>query len=353
VACYYFPNWGPKGESEWGVLQAAKPKFEGHIQPKVPLWGYQNEQDPAVMAQKIDAAADSGIDSFIFDWYWYDTGSKFGKALENGFLKAPNNNRIKFAVMWCNHDDGPNHPGAVARATFETITDYVIKNYFTHPSYWKIDGCPYFSIYQFFSLVETFGGSIPETTAALERFRQKTKAAGFPDLHLNVVCWGVRPEGLLTRNPGLQVDSLTSYVWVHHISVPDFPATQYQILADAYFQTLYNGGAGNGLQQPAINFSVPYHPNVTMGWDPSPRCDQSAPWTQDKPYPYGAVLVGNTPQAFKNALLQAVKFVDASPHKQKIITIDAWNEWTEGSYLEPDTVNGMKYLQAIKEVFRR
>ena len=67
LAAYYFPNWGPVAQSEWPTLQAAKPRFEGHAQPKVPVWGYENENDPVVMARKIAAAADHGIDAFIFD----------------------------------------------------------------------------------------------------------------------------------------------------------------------------------------------------------------------------------------------------------------------------------------------
>jgi Na+/melibiose symporter-like transporter len=72
VAVYYFPNWGPENASEWGPVKRAQPRFEGHAQPKVPAWGHQDETDPAVMAQKIDAAADHGVDAFIFCWYYYN-----------------------------------------------------------------------------------------------------------------------------------------------------------------------------------------------------------------------------------------------------------------------------------------
>src|SRR5450759_2445336 len=65
VACYYFPNWGPLVTSEWNTVKFTQPKFEGHQQPKVPLWRYENENDPEVMAKKIDAAAENGIDAFI------------------------------------------------------------------------------------------------------------------------------------------------------------------------------------------------------------------------------------------------------------------------------------------------
>ncbi|MGD0044699.1 MAG: glycoside hydrolase family 99-like domain-containing protein, partial [Isosphaeraceae bacterium] len=57
-----------------------------------------------VMAQKIDAAADYGVNAFIFDWYYYDDGPYLQRALDRGFLQATNNSRIKFGLMWANHD---------------------------------------------------------------------------------------------------------------------------------------------------------------------------------------------------------------------------------------------------------
>ena len=83
VAAYYFPNWHEETQpavshGEWEALKNAKPRFPGQPQPRVPLWGYQDEADPEVMAQKIDAAADHGVDAFLFDWYWHN--GREGKA---------------------------------------------------------------------------------------------------------------------------------------------------------------------------------------------------------------------------------------------------------------------------------
>jgi len=70
-------------------------------------------------------------------------GSKYlYSALEKGFLGATNNARLKFSVMWCNHDLGSMAKGAVRPETFEQMTDYLIENYFSNPSDWKIDGSP-------------------------------------------------------------------------------------------------------------------------------------------------------------------------------------------------------------------
>jgi hypothetical protein len=375
IACYYFPNYhvdprneaahGP-GWSEWELVKRAEPRFPGHRQPRVPAWGYLDESDPAVMVTKIDAAADHGVDVFIYDWYWYDDGPFLERGLDRGFLHAPNNDRMRFALMWANHDwvdihpaklsgVGPHarllYPGAVTRETFDTVADVLVSRYFPHPAHWLIDGCPYFSIYDLAKLIEGLGGPEP-TRAALASLRARTKAAGFPDLHLNAVVWSVRilpgetgisdPDQLLRE---LGFDSITSYVWIHHVALrgPDaFPEFSYEAACDRYMA--YWGQVG-------ADFSLPYFPNVTMGWDASPRTVQSDAYL-DAGYPFMPMLAGNTPERFRQALVLARERLDRRPAGiPRVLTLNAWNEWTEGSYLEPDTATGLAYLEAIRAVF--
>ena len=191
VAAYYFPQyhrdprndrWHGPGWTEWALVRAATPRFPGHQQPKVPLWGYEDEADPAVMARKIDAAADHAVDTFIFDWYWYDGAPFLNGALDEGFLGAPNNDRLQCALMWANHDwisifprahdTTPRvlAPGATSRPQFEAAVEYMIERYFAHPSYWRIDGKPYFSIYELMTFVRGLGGA-DATRWALDWFR--------------------------------------------------------------------------------------------------------------------------------------------------------------------------------------
>jgi hypothetical protein len=365
VAAYYFPNWGPLETSEWGLIKWAKPRFEGHLQPKVPAWGFENENDPAVMARKIEAAARHGIDAFIFDWYFFDPqpeakkaagsspwdGQKYlSRALEQGFLEAPNNRDLKFAIMWCNHDVGPAR-GAVTPATFETLAVYVTATYFPHPSYWKLAGKPYFSIYDTKKFLESFGNDLDAAAAALDRFRERARAAGFPGLHVNAVLFGLPKETRDEVIRRLGFDSTTSYVWIHHAPLADFPATDYAKAANAYFRAVNRGGGYHGLDRPAASLPVPYHPNVSMGWDSSPRCRNAPDWATRRGYPFGAVMVNNTPAAFRAALERARPLAEANPPGQRVVTINSWNEWGEGSYIEPDTTHGLGYLEAIRDVF--
>lgn len=368
VACYYFGNYHPgdprnaalkgPGWTEWELVKAARPRFPGHAQPKVPLWGHEDESDPAVMERKITAAADHGIDAFIFDWYFYDDGPFLQRPLENGFLPAENNDQLRFALMWANHDWVDIHPyargapagllfpGAVTPATFEKIGDLVIDRYFSHPSYWLVEGCPYFSIYDLSQLLASFS-SAGQARAALDKFRDKVRRAGFPDLHLNAVVWGkpVLPGEVVIDNvprliDELGFDSVTSYVWFHHVELPDLQ-TDYADVLDSYLRHW---------DLAKQDFRQPYYPNVTMGWDSSPRAGQKDAFGNFG-YPFTNTISGNTPARFRRALEMTRDRLRQEPVPQRILNINSWNEWTEGSYLEPDTVNGLAYLEAVRDVF--
>ena len=354
VAAYYFPNWGPVNNSEWASVKNAKPRFPGHQMPKVPLWGYENENLPSVMEKKIGIAAKYGVDVFVFDWYIYDKpiGKYLSEALENSFLNAKNNSKIKFALMWCNHDANGGK-GIVKPKTFENdIMDYVIEKYFKHPSYWLIDGCPYFSIYLMKNLVSTYGESLLKTSEAIELFREKVKAAGFKDLHLNCMVGGMGKDRSSMIDK-FRVDSIGSYHMLTNIKDPaTFPTRDYVAVCDRYFKTVESGGGTGGLEEPAKNYGIPYHLNASMGYDTSSRCGNDPNWINktDVGYPYGAVTMNNTPNNFKKALVKAKEITMRKPKNERIIMINSWNEWGEGSYLEPDIINKMGYLEAIRDI---
>jgi hypothetical protein len=88
-----------------------------------------------------------------------------------------------------------------------------------------------------------------------------------------------------------------------------------------------------------------------MGWDSSPRASQTDTYVNGG-YPHLPVIQGNTPAAFRKALQSAKSFLDATAKDgYKVIAINSWNEWTEGSYLEPDTVNKLGYPAETAKVF--
>ncbi|MDD3927754.1 MAG: glycoside hydrolase family 99-like domain-containing protein, partial [bacterium] len=203
VAAVYFPSWhandhyqawyGPRF-TEWELLKSAVPLYSGHHQPKIPLWGYFDESDPDWSAREIDLAADHGVTAFLFDWYWYSGVRIMEEALEKGFLKAPNRKRLKFAVMWANHNWGPwpavtGIPGMGVTVgdgpsvwlpirhtmdDLDRVIDYCCDHYFKEPNYWKVDGMPEFVIYDIMELVRQLGG-IGEAGAGLERMNKRAE----------------------------------------------------------------------------------------------------------------------------------------------------------------------------------
>ena len=347
----------PDGIGEWQTVMSNKPKFEGHEQPRYPLWGYINEADPYVAEMEIAAAADHGINLFIFDWYWYDGLPFLEGHLDDGYLKARNNNRVKFYLMWANHDvnlgwdkrnadDAFNEKntaqiwkGGVDRMQFEKIVHRFIDKYFTRPSYYEIDGKPVFMVYDLRNLLGGLGG-IEKTRQALSWFRAEVKKAGFAGLELQLsmrdenapdVSWKEGGKTYAQRElvQALGFDSLTHYQFVHFI--PDVNRDYNAIVKDAVAQWDFI----------SKSYAAKYYPHVSVGWDASPRT-----------YRYvGAVVKNNTPENFEKALRQAKAFVGAHPDRAPLITINSWNEWTETSYLQPCSLYGYGYLDAVKHVF--
>ncbi|MCH7228119.1 glycoside hydrolase family 99-like domain-containing protein [Haloferula sp. A504] len=360
VAAYYWPSchfderWAtffPDGsQGEWESIRNAKPKFEGHWQPRVPAWGYLMDNDPKAMEKKIDAAVSHGVNVMLFDWYWFENKPLLESALNDGFLKARNSQKMKFYLMWANHDAKTawdirrSHdletiwPGSVDRPTFETVVARVINQYFSQPNYYQIDGKPVFSIYDMNNLIKGLGG-VKETVDALDYFRAEVKKAGFPGLHLQMVYWAQVPKiddsGFASAKGSaantiktFKVDSITNYQFVHLAR------------AEADYIKWADKALANWPKW-SKQFDIPYFPHVSIGWDNNARFVGKRE----------AVTENVNPEVFKRYLLKAKAYADAHPDQPKLITINAWNEWVEGSYLEPDERFGMGYLEAVREVF--
>jgi len=229
-SCHHDERFGdmlwPDQTGEWEIIRKGTSRFEGHYQPKQPMWGYEPDDDPRVMEKWIDAATDHGVNTFIFDWYWFDEGPFLESSLNNGFLGASNKEKMNFYLMWANHDVKQNYwnvhkykdvdtllwDGAVDLENFKIIVDRVIQNYFTQPNYFKIEGMPVFSIFSLANLLEGLGG-LQKTSEALDYFREKTIEAGFPGLHLQLIIYGLPGQERLETFKTLKFSSATQYNW--------------------------------------------------------------------------------------------------------------------------------------------
>ncbi|THF82248.1 glycosyltransferase WbsX family protein [Cohnella fermenti] len=362
VAAYIWPAYTgdeqrtlmfwPEGMGEWQTVKRAARKYPEHNWPRKPLWGYVNEADPYIMEMQIEAAADHGVNVFIYDWYWYDKRPFLENCLNDGYLKARNNDKVKFYLMWANHN--VNHlwdirlshqegniiwDAAVDRAEFERIADRLIASYFKHPTYYTIDGKPVFMIYDLANLLRGLGG-VEQTREAFDWFRNRAVEAGLPGLHLQLTMWNERSFDLsgvdgdktattLELVSPLGFDSLTHYQFVHFT---DIDRDYNEIMADVVKEW----------ERIDEHYDIPYFPHISLGWDNNPRYEAFRP----------GVVRNNTPDNVRKGFELARSFLDAHPELPPLVTVNSWNEWTETSYLQPDDLYGYGYLEAVKQVFK-
>ncbi len=348
----------PDGIGEWQTVKSMTDKgYKDCRWPRVPLWGYENEADSRVMEKQIDCAVSYGVNVFIYDWYWYDNRPFLENCLNDGFLKAENNTKMKFCLMWANHDathlwDKRNSDrdlstviwsGVVTPKIFSEICDRTVEKYFSKENYYCIEGCPVYMIFDIDNFIRSFGTS-DECKKGIEEFRRKTVAAGFKGLHLQFVHWRNRVFDWLDDDDSqkgassaemyafLGADSVTSYNWG---CSTDFDG-DYNNITDRYI---------GEIKKESKRLGIPFYPNISVGWDNNVRFNDFVP----------GVVENNTPANFKRACEKIKAFADSSLEngvmKTPFITVNSWNEWTETSYLQPDDLYGYGYLEAVKDVF--
>ncbi|MDD4869520.1 MAG: glycoside hydrolase family 99-like domain-containing protein [Kiritimatiellae bacterium] len=359
IVAIYYPHWHNydhgsawKGEgwTEWEGVKAAIPRFSGHQQPKKPVWGYFDESDPAWADREISLAADHGIDVFLYCWYWYSGVRNMEEALEKGFLQAPNRNRMKFALMWANHDrrdqfcpefGKPRNvwlPSRHSPHDLERMIDYCIEHYFRQPTYWRVNGELFFSVFEAMKFVEQLGGP-HETSALLKKIDTRLHQVNLPSIHWNAMLSD--PKAVETvKQAGFQSTSRYN-VNTANKAQPDF-TEKYEDVMEAH-RVHWGKMSASSL----VNLPV-----VTMGWDVTPRCRRDIPWPfPRREYPYVPVVVGNTPELYEQLLRGAARHIESDTRKPFAVVLNAWNEWTEGGYLLPEERTGTGYLAAIKRTF--
>jgi hypothetical protein len=193
-------------------------------------------------------------------------------------------------------------------------------------------------IYDVDNLVKGLGG-IEQTREALDAFRRKVKAAGFPELHLQLTSWGEHYHNLTgvdgekvystkALSEALRFDSLTNYQFVHFTNIDrDYR----EILPDVKREW----------ERIDREYEIPYFPHISVGWDNNPRFHGFR----------GGIVKNNTPEAIEEGFRMAKAYLDSHPDRAPLVTVNSWNEWTETSYLQPDDIYGYGYLEAIRKVF--
>lgn len=313
----------------------------GEVLPRTPMLGRATSDDPASMAQHIAWADEHAIDFFAFEWFYMpnpvcDVPLRKYKALHE-FLENPQNNRMKFIVGWFTPDTS--HPFLTSEADYEQGFAYALEQYFSHPSYLKLEGKPviYFAFSRPFQQFGATGVNRIIATA-----RQQAQAAGFPDIFIVGI-------GASTPNQNfasLELDGFTRFTynneiegWTQTASLIEKPSViSFEQYAQAYEDQLVP-------DRDAVRTylsDAQFIPTVGAGWDRT-----IVPWLKYRSH----IAIDNDPAIFRDQLEHARSFLLAEQDRPGILMITAWNEWSEGQIIEPDNIHGTAYLEQVASVF--
>ena len=360
VAAYVYPGWHPiperdarirPGFTEWDLVLGSRPRFEGHVQPRLPLWGRHDDREPAAVERRITLCRDHGVDGWVYGFFWCRGKRVFEDALDLGFLGSSEGSTLPFGLLWANRMPRRVLPVRRAEAPvieadrlvppdvddFVTLIRYLAERYFARDNYVRVAGRPYFSIFDATHFVRELG--VDGARLAITRARAALAAMGLPGMYLTAIEPSAEVIGSVAS---VGFDAITNYVFL-----PDWKGP---FLQDYATWATRRAGEWAGL---AARAALPYHPSVTPGWDASPRGADFGPARPEK-YPWWPVVVGEHPDLFRQAVTRAVAYTRSTgrPADEQLVFIASLNEWSEGHYLEPDTRFGTGMLEAVRAAAR-
>lgn len=310
VGVYYFPGWGRP--SSWQPIE--------RFPERRPVLGFYREGLPEIADWQIKWAVEHGITFFCYDWYWRQGQRQLEHALHEGFFQARYRHLMKFCLLWANHFG----PGEHSPEDNERVCKYWIENYFRRPEYFKVEGRPLLVIFSVHSMQRDLG--IEGTRKAIELWHQMTEEAGVG----KILVAGCGVPSQLKQMKEMGFDAVTGYNWPS-CGIQDRNWVPFSEVAENYNTLWWRPLAQAGL--------MPVITPVSAGWD-------SRPWHGDR----ALVLTDCTPEAFQQHLEKAKQFIEET-RQPKVLLIEAWNEFGEGSYCEPHKQYGFGHLEAVRKVF--
>lgn len=349
VIAFYLPQfhpipendlWWGKGFTEWTNVAKARPLFKGHVQPHIPAdLGFYDLRLPETRSAQAEMAAAHGVEGFCYWHYWF-AGRRllerpFNEVLHSGDPDFP------FCLGWANEswtgvwNGEPNrllieqtYPGeSDDRAHF----DFLLKAFSDH-RYITVNGMPLFVIYKPLKM--------PDAKRRFDLWRKLAINAGLKGLYIV----GVNMLDFIDASTyGLDAVAVSTLGVVNSSNAIINDASR---IVWGVRKKLSLGGPRVIEYKEAIKHLVPdmnqfdceAYPCVFPNWDHTPRMGKK-----------GLVLVNSTPEFFEEHLDDAINVVKQRDGEHRIIFLKSWNEWAEGNYIEPDTIWGDRYLQALKK----
>ncbi len=327
IGVYYYPGWSPytKGAHEPDPWAAIK-----RFPEREPALGWYHDGKGETLDRQLGWMADHGIDFTIFDWYW-EKGKPAPQTSVRAYLQSPERSRVKYALLWANHTKEPR-----SLQEWDELTDFWIDNHLKNPEYLKVDGKPALFVFAPDILrgqARVIGWPVDRL---LNRARDKAKAAGLEGIYF-VLCVPADEYWVRDFAPKAGFDALSAYNYHNGVGedLKRGPLSR-------SFEELDQGYRSQWKWLVARS-PLPYFVPMTSGWD-------KRPWGGSADRRHDDSV--STPASFEAHLRAAKAVMDANPDKtHRIGVVCCWNEYGEGSYIEPTKAHGMQYLQRIRKVF--
>lgn len=323
-------EWWGKGFTEWTNVKKAEPLFDEHYQPHVPHGdiGYYDLRDRNVQKKQMEIAKNFGIHGFCYYHYWFD-GKKLLETPLQTMLKDPEID-FPFCVCWANENwtrrwDGndkkvliaQNHNKADDRRFIQDLMP-VLKD----KRYILVDGKPLVLIYR--------PALLPDSKETMKIWREEAQKNGFNDLFI------VRVENF-DRN----IDSKKFGCDAGVKFAPNFDVLSNDKISEKPLTGTYDSLIMEDILD--CDRDYPLYKSVCPSWDNAAR-------RQDRG---GITFVGANPEKYQYWLEKVLEYtMHHFKNEERLVFINAWNEWGEGAHLEPDTKFGYEWLEATRIALR-
>lgn len=325
-------EWWGKGFTEWTNVSKALPQFVGHHQPHLPgELGFYDLRVVDVMRRQAELAKLYGLHGFCFHHYWFSGRRLLERPLDQ--LIANQDIDLPFCLCWANENwtrrwDGHNDDVLLGQDYTHDNDLHFISDalpYLRDPRYIRIDGRPLLVVYR--------PSLLPDCRGTLETWREYCREQGVGEVFLAMVQFDVDDPGPMGFDAALEFPphklarGMYSINDTLEIVNPDYTGyiVDYAELAE------------RGKSWPVPDY--PMFKGVAPRWDNEAR----------KPGK-GYTFAHSTPALYREWLAHAVDYSRSHPVKgESVVFVNAWNEWAEGAYLEPDRQYGYAYLQATRD----
>lgn len=320
-------KWWGKGFTEWSNVAKATPNFAGHYQPHLPAdLGFYDLRLTEVQEQQAELALQYGIQGFCYYYYWFNGH----RLLERPLQQMLDSGRpdFPFCVCWANENwsrrwDGREHDllmSQVYSAEDDKAFIEALLPALSDPRYICISGRPLVMIYR--------AGLLPDAVATTDRWRDACLKAGLSEPYL-VHVRSFDPKSSVM--PGFD-------------AAVEFPPHGLAVSYNGDLEMANPEFRGRLYDYPltARAFQRAFYPGETVFRTVMPSWDNTARRQNDSD-----IFIGATPERYERWLTEAIretrelKFGD-----ERLVFINAWNEWAEGNHLEPDKRFGHGYLEA-------